>query len=374
MFSRLQLTPYECTKNALQPLLDNIHIPINGSLTCKDLFHTVLGMAVDKKSAHSINKQYLETPCETSIRYHLKKMSMDQLIESNAKILMQTALGTLNQNQKYDFAIDYTNDPYYGKRDKENKKYLIRGQAKKSTNTFYSYVSLYIINKNKRFTISVLPVENGKLKTDYINCFIKRIDELNFKVNVLCLDREFYSSKVFAFLQEKEIPHIIPVVKRGRKIKTVLMGRKKRYDTYVMKGAEGNVKLDVVIDVKYKKGNRGETGCENFGFVVYGTDWDPRKVSTTYRKRFAIEASYRMRNIVKPKTSSKNPMFRYFYTLVSFLLKNTWVTLQRRHFTRVKRGPQVIEYDMFRFDMFIHFVMEWVRKKLRVRLTIECCS
>jgi putative transposase len=48
----------------------------------------------------------------------------------------------------------------------------------------------------------------------------------------------------------------------------------------------------------------------------------PRKVSKVYRRRFAIESSYRMRNLVKPKTSSKNATIRYFYALISFLLKN----------------------------------------------------
>jgi len=36
---------------------------------------------------------------------------------------------------------------------------------------------------------------------------------------------------------------------------------------------------------------------------------------------FAIESSYRMRIVVKPKTSSKNAIIRYFYALISFLLK-----------------------------------------------------
>ncbi|NOQ47598.1 MAG: ISH3 family transposase, partial [Methanococcoides sp.] len=32
-----------------------------------------------------------------------------------------------------DFAIDYTNDPYYGDIDDSNNRYVIRGQAQKST-------------------------------------------------------------------------------------------------------------------------------------------------------------------------------------------------------------------------------------------------
>jgi putative transposase len=79
-----------------------------------------------------------------------------------------------------------------------------------------------------------------------------------------------------------------------------------------------------------------------------------------------------MRNIVKPKTSTKNAEIRYFYTLVSFLLKNIWPYLQKKHFVIVKRGPKVIDEDKFRFDMFIILIEEWLRKKLRVRLMVEC--
>jgi len=79
-----------------------------------------------------------------------------------------------------------------------------------------------------------------------------------------------------------------------------------------------------------------------------------------------------MRNVVKPKTASKNAKIRYFYTLISFLLKNIWLYLQKKHFTIVKRGPQVTDENKFRFDMFVLLIEEWLRRKLRVRLIVEC--
>lgn len=79
-----------------------------------------------------------------------------------------------------------------------------------------------------------------------------------------------------------------------------------------------------------------------------------------------------MRNVVKPKTSSKNAIIRYFYALISFLLKYIWLYIQNKHFTIVKRGPQVIDEDKFRFEMFILLIEEWLRRKLRVRLVVEC--
>lgn len=118
-----------------------------------------MGLAADKNSVHSVSKHYFAVACETSLRYHLKKLNMGELIRSNVKILLQNPLKTLKTGKSYEFAVDLTNDPYYGKTDLSNEKYVIRSQAKKSTNSFYSYISLYITDKNERFTVSVLPVE-----------------------------------------------------------------------------------------------------------------------------------------------------------------------------------------------------------------------
>jgi len=294
----------------LQPLVDHIDIKINGSLSSRDLYQTVLNMAVNKNSVHSVSKRYQNTRSETSIRHHLNKLGMDELIQVNEQILIQECIKSLKPGKKYEFAIDYTNDPYYGKIDSSNDRYVIRGQTKKSTNSFYSYVSLYIITKNERFTVSVLPVEKETTTVEYLRYFINLIKKLNFGIKVLCLDRGFYSIDAFELLKESSIPHIVPVVRKGNHMKQLLNGNKARSASYTMKNARKQIDLNIIIDVKYMKGKRGKNGCENLGFIVFGVDWTPRKVSTVYRKRFAIESSYRMRNIVNPRTSSKNATIR----------------------------------------------------------------
>jgi putative transposase len=369
---KIGLKSKECIDLVLKPLTDHVTIKVNGSLTIKDIFHTVVSMSVENSSVHSISKHYLDVACETSLRYHFKKLIMEELINSNEKILLQEITKTLKTGKSYDFAIDLTNDPYYGKIDSSNEKYVIGGQAKKSTNSFYSFISLYITDPNERFTVSVLPVEKHKTMVEYLTYFLDLIKRLNLEIKILCLDRGFYSIDVFEFLQKNNVPHIVPVIKRGKQMNQILKGIKARSEQYVMKNSMKKILLNIIIDVKYLKGKRGKKGRENFGFVVFGVKWSPRKVSTVYRRRFAIESSYRMRNIVKPKTSTKNAEIRYFYTLVSFLLKNIWLYLQKKHFVIVKRGPKVIDEDKFRFDMFIILIEEWLRKKLRVRLMVEC--
>ncbi len=106
--------------------------------------------------------------------------------------------------------------------------------------------------------------------------------------------------------------------------------------------------------------------------LVFNYNWNPRKVSTVYRRRFAIESSYRIRNQVKPNTSTKNVIIRYFYSLISFLLKNIWLWLQKKRFTLVQRGHPIIKEDLFRFDVFLLLIEEWVGRKLKIRITVKC--
>ncbi|MCM1987737.1 ISH3 family transposase, partial [Methanococcoides seepicolus] len=94
---RVELRSKECIDTVLKPLTDNIKIKINGSLTCKDIFHTTVCMAVDKGSVHSISKHYQKVVCETSIRHHFQKLDLDNLIRINEKILLQEALKILEK-------------------------------------------------------------------------------------------------------------------------------------------------------------------------------------------------------------------------------------------------------------------------------------
>ena len=326
----------------------------------------IVGMSANKLSVHSIPKVIEKAPCETSFRYHLSKVDLDSLQEVQSKILTYTKDQILTRGKSYQFAIDFTNDPYYGEIVGANDGFVIKSKMEDSTTTFYSYVSLYITTKSQRLTLGVFPVKNGVSKVEYIRKFLTIINDLEVNIAVLCLDRGFYSIDVFSFLQTEKIPHIVPVRKYGKELRKILRGNHSRYAQYTMMGTGEPLELTLAIDVQYLQGRNKKFGNVNLGYVVYGIDWKPRKIHLIYKKRFAIESSYRMRNIVKAKTSSRNVVIRYLLTIVSFLLKNIWVSLQWMFFSRVRQGPRTIDEDLFRFDLFRSFVWEGTRKKLKL--------
>ena len=73
-----------------------------------------------------------------------------------------------------------------------------------------------------------------------------------------------------------------------------------------------------------------------------------------------------MRNLVKPRTSTRNPVIRYLFAIISFLLKNLWMAVLWTRFSPVKQGPRTIKMGGFRFDQFQLLIGEAVRLTLKV--------
>ena len=166
-------------------------------------------------------------------------------------------------------------------------------------------------------TLAVYPVRQGTSMVGYIARCLDQIAELGLKIEALCLDPESYTRKLFGFLTQVRVPFIVPVRRNGKRMKALLQRTQSRYAEYRMK-AKLPLLLTIAVAVKYAKGKRGKHGVEDLGYVVGGLAWSPRRVHQTYRSRFSIESSYWMRNQVKPRTNTKNPVIRYLYAIISF--------------------------------------------------------
>jgi Transposase DDE domain len=337
----------------------------------RDILGTTVGMAVEQKSIHSLQQIVSNTPKEGTFWYHLDKVDIDWLELINSSLLTDPVLDTIPKDRPYIFAIDFTDDPYYGKEVEVNEDFVVGGERKKSTNWFYRYASLYLINGDRKYTISVVPTKKNTTPVMYVKRLLDIVDSLGFMIEVLLLDRGFYGTELFNYLQKQEVPHIIPVKADGKVLKKKLKGRRARHFTYTMDGKDGKAELTIAVDVHYRKGKNDKHGVENIGFIVHNVHWKPRKVATVYRRRFSIEASYRMRNIVRPHTSTRKPMFRYLMALVSFLIKNVWVAIKWRLFCPVRRGPRRVDEEIFRFDQYCGWIGHVFRRRTKFVTSIR---
>src|SRR5450756_2652826 len=85
--------------------------------------------------------------------------------------------------KKYSFAIDLTDDPYYGEKKGD---YVVGGKRKASTNRFFSYATCYLIDGKRKFTIGVIPKSKNLSLIDYvITCLLYTSDAAD---DLLCVD------------------------------------------------------------------------------------------------------------------------------------------------------------------------------------------
>lgn len=104
--------PKGCCACAVAALDQHLAIPIQGKLTQIDLFQALVGMAAMQQSAHSITKLLEHVPCETSVRYHLKKLGMDELEQKERCSPHSPRTSCPQIGNVYRFASDCTRDPY----------------------------------------------------------------------------------------------------------------------------------------------------------------------------------------------------------------------------------------------------------------------
>jgi putative transposase len=128
---------------------------------------------------------------------------LDSLQEIQSKILTYSQDQILVLEKSYHFAIDFTDDPYYGEIVDVNKDYVIKSKMKDSTTTFHSYVSLSITTNGQRLTLAVLPVKKGASKVEYIRKFLAFINDAKVNIEVLCLVGVFTQTMWSRFSRRK---------------------------------------------------------------------------------------------------------------------------------------------------------------------------
>lgn len=69
---------------------------------------------------------------------------------------------------------------------------------------------------------------------------------------------DFIRKEVFVFLQDKGIPHIVPVKKHSVEMKTLLKEKKARFARYTMKDKSKPLEIDIAIDSSVSVGKDEE--------------------------------------------------------------------------------------------------------------------
>lgn len=244
--------------------------------------------------------------------------------------LFQTLKSRGILKRKATVAIDYTTQPFYGNK---NAKNIIGGKRDRGTNWGYTYASIDLVEAGRRFTIYTTTVTQFSEKADIVEELITKAKTRGVHIDIVLLDRGFYSVDVIAKRKTLGVYFIIPAVKNST-IKEAMQNYDAAQPT--KRFTLGNKKKNVAFNLYLYKRPADQLPKKKklavsdfyFGFATnlprsYVASL-PMFIPSEYRCRWGIETGYRVQDNAQAKTTSVNYNFRLLYQMVSVLLYNIW--------------------------------------------------
>jgi len=309
----------------------------NTGYSDREIICPIINACTSQITVNQVSQSGLYGPTEGTIRHRLRNIDVDEVQWSLNQMLKHNVLDTLPR-RALTFAIDLVLIPFYG--EEQNRGDTVRSKARQGTTRFFVYASIYVVLKNKRYTLAVKYVRDGESLEETINFLIKEVREAGFKIKSIYLDREFFTVEVINYLQKQNIPFIIPCVMRGRSggIRNLLVGKKSYSTKYTMRSKDDEATFQVNVAVKYSKGKYKRKRVKHFAYAVYGMDMPVQRTFKEYRKRFGIESSHKLMNAARARTTSKKPALRLLYLGLGFLLMNIWIYIQWTYLSIRRKG------------------------------------
>ena len=88
--------------------------------------------------------------------------------------------------------------------------------AEAGTAKFHAYASACIVEYGRRYTLALTWVRRHESMVKVLRRLLARIREIGLKIRCFLLDRAFFNVPVMQFLQEENLPFLMPVMFRGR--------------------------------------------------------------------------------------------------------------------------------------------------------------
>jgi putative transposase len=232
----------------------------------------------------------------------------------------------------HNIAIDLTLIPYHGQPYKDQKE-IVRGAPKSGTTHFHGYATVSIVRDHRRYVVALRFIEYGEEMADIVRWLIKRVKSLKIGLRRVFLDKGFCAKPVFTVLRQHKLSYVIPIPVRGKSGGVrCLFQDKSRKTSYTFNSPKyGKYTVQATVVKRYSKGRYGRHKSKWFAFAVAGLPASllPAQIFELYRQRFGIESSYRQMNLVRARTSTRNPVIRLLLVGLAFVLFNLYISLRQ---------------------------------------------
>jgi hypothetical protein len=342
----------------------------------EDIWDVLLAAAVERTTVETVCDE-MEGPSANTVRNALKGILPDDEgvvdLEASLNEMLVDRLPKQLWARRMPCASDLVYIPYHGEHEEEDEA-IRRGQAKSGTTHFHCYATLYAVKNNKRYTLALTFVRRSDRVLDVLQRLLIRVKQLEMRIKRLFLDRGFDNNAVIGYLSEQPFPTIIALTIRGKQggTRALLKGRKSYVTTYTRHSTKYPTETFTVhVACKYGKGRYKRRGLCRFAYIVIGElNMQPLQVYHEYRRRFGIETSYRLMNLVRVRTTSKSPMLRLFYVGLALTMLNLWVFIKWTLVSRPRRGGRQVLHHLFPLARWRSWLWEVVKQRLGFNMEI----
>ena len=161
-----------------------------------------------------------------------------------------------------------------------------------------------------------------------ITLLLAQVSALGIRVKRLYLDRGFYSVPVIRWLKALDIPFLMPAVIRGKQggTRALCKGRSSYSTLYTLNSdTYGKVEGQMHVVCSYYKGHKHRHGIQYCLYVSHRYRLSLASLHQDYRRRFGIETSYRLKNLCRIRSTTKNPVVRLLFVALGFIIVNVWI-------------------------------------------------
>jgi hypothetical protein len=282
------------------------------------------------------------------------------------------------RRRRQPLAIDLTLIPYHGQHLHDAKE-IYRSQPKSGTTHFHAYATAYVLRHGLRFTVGLTAVYQGEALADVIQRLLAQAAKAGVRPRYLLLDRGFCSVEVLRYLQASRRAFLMPLPRRGRKAdhpkgpsgsQVFAAWKQSGWGRYTLTNAhKQKATVAVCVKCRNRRGERGRHGREALVYA-YGGGLRPssyRWVQQTYRRRFAIETSYRQLHQARIRTCTRDPLLRLLYVGIALLLRNVWVWFHWECLAVPQRGGRRVVLSRLRLRQMLLWLQHVAELRLGIR-------
>ena len=295
-------------------------------------------------------------PHQTEVNKYLRQISLQRARNILRKCLDEQLKEALTLNlisKRINVLIDFTEHPYYGKRDDK----MIKGtNRQKGTLKMRHYLGFSILSRETHLYAGLEQVATGQSKIPIILRFLDHLLELGFELKYVLMDREFYRAELIDMIKRKGGHALIPA-KSYKKVRQIITdylegksGRVRKYTFSTTQAAKRRHWQDVNLIIKskrgyslqgvkrdYKSGKITLNEAHHRLFMIMTTERPKGKESSWasrtalfYRRRWLIETGFSDLNRINQRWKSNHDNLRYLDMLARFLLYNSWKMNKKR--------------------------------------------